>query len=312
MRRHPAYQPLLTELEPRIVPTTGAYPDLVRTAIHDAYVAQAQQAPTPVVFLGDSITYLWGTSSYNWGPASRLGTGVAAWNADIAALGASNFGIPGDQTQNLLYRVENGELDGTPKLAVVMIGINDLLGGRTPNETAAGVASVVSTIRAESPGTEVLLLGILPTASTALNAEVGQTNALIARMSQEPGIAFLNPGADFYTSSGTVNTSLLADGVHPSPAGYAVIGSAIEGSLVTSLQEGITPGAGTAKSTGNTPAARSTPTPSPAVTSISILTSDLIPLDPTSSVVSPSTTSTSNSTHHAPSAVSPTLGTAAP
>ena len=79
--------------------------------------------------------------------------------------------MAGDTTQNLLYRIDTGELAGHPKVAVVMIGINDLIGGATPAADAANIAGVVSDIRAESPDTQVLLLSVLPTAILPLNGK---------------------------------------------------------------------------------------------------------------------------------------------
>jgi len=223
MRRHFRRTPTVTRLEGRLLPT-AAYPDTPRTAIHDSYVAQAEQSPTNVVFLGDSITYLWGT-------AQRPSLDKASWQADFGPLGASNFGIIGDQTQNLLYRVQDGELAGKPKVAVVMIGINDLLGGRSPQATAQGVASVVSAVRSESPNTDVLLLGILPTASSALNGEIAQVNQDLSGLGGTPGVEFLDPGREFLGAGGVDRANRLSSGVHPDAEGHQIISQAIDGPI---------------------------------------------------------------------------------
>ncbi len=223
MRRDHRSRPDVSRLEGRLLPTAGAYPDAARSALHQSYVAQAEATPAPVAFLGDSITYLWGTQG-------RVGLGSAAWQADFGPAGDENFGIIGDTTANLLYRVQDGELAGRPEVAVVMIGINDLLGGATPGATAAGIAADVAAIRAESPSTDVLLMGILPTASPALNAEVAQVNRAIGTLAG-PGVEFLDPGRSFLGADGADRPGLLAYGVHPSAAGYDLLAAAIRGPI---------------------------------------------------------------------------------
>src|SRR5262249_61955100 len=122
---------------------------------HQWNVARAQLADSDVVFLGDSITY-W------WGDVGRDALGYNVWSQQIAPLNPANFGIPGDRTQNLLWQVENGELVGQPKVAVILIGTNNLADGQTPEQTADGIAMVVQAVRTQSPQTKILLLGILP------------------------------------------------------------------------------------------------------------------------------------------------------
>src|SRR5262249_5495435 len=138
---------------------------------HLKFMQQVRRQHNDVVFLGDSITEGWTT------------TGWQAWSAQIAPLRAVAFGIRGDQTQNVLWRVLNGELSGRPKVAVLMVGLNNLALGQSPEETAAGITAVVKSIRAISPGTKVLLLGVLPCGpkpGTFDRAKIDQVNASIS------------------------------------------------------------------------------------------------------------------------------------
>ena len=182
-------------------------------------------------------------SPYFWNNAITQPQGEAAWNSTFAPLGAENYGILGDKTQNLLYRVEDGEVAGKPKVAVVMIGTNNLLAGESPYETAAGVSAVVHAIHRESPRTHVLVLGILPvssyyTAAPLTNVELANTE--IERVTRGPNTSFLNFGSDFLLPDGQINTSLyMVDGIHPSAAGYEVFANALAGTV-----EGLVNGSG--------------------------------------------------------------------
>jgi hypothetical protein len=103
---------------------------------HNEFVNRATLYRDPVVFLGDSITNLW-TDAYRTPLTSGVRShfisprGSATWSATFARIRAVNLGIPGDETLNLVWRICNGELRGRPKVAVVQIGTNDLLHGKT-------------------------------------------------------------------------------------------------------------------------------------------------------------------------------------
>ena len=84
---------------------------------HDGFVEIAKAGNVDVLFIGDSITDAWRRPSPD---------GKAVWDANFAPLRAANFGISGDRTQHLLWRLQNGELDGIkPKAVVMMIGTNN-------------------------------------------------------------------------------------------------------------------------------------------------------------------------------------------
>jgi lysophospholipase L1-like esterase len=200
-------------------------------ALHDSYSATARQRGTNVIFLGDSLTFL-------WGGFGRTGVGSAAWDQDFAPLGAKDFGIFGDQTQNVLWRVLNGELAGRPKVVVLMIGINNLMQGQSPQETVAGIDAVVRSIGRESPRTRILLLGLLPAHSDPadpLRAAVRQVNALLPQQRLGPNVHFLDVGSVLLQPDGTIAPNLTIDTVHPSAEGYQRLADAIQGPLLDLL-----------------------------------------------------------------------------
>src|SRR5262245_13075156 len=115
---------------------------------HEALLARAKQGNVDVLFLGDSITQGW------------QGAGKEAWKEHIAPLHAANFGISGDRTEHVLWRITTGkELAGIhPKVVVLMIGTNNM-GSNTAAEIADGVKAIVHELRHERPKAKILLLG---------------------------------------------------------------------------------------------------------------------------------------------------------
>jgi lysophospholipase L1-like esterase len=222
-----AFRPSVMLLETRALPS-AIYATGLQNNEQDAYVAQAAQAENPVVFLGDSITY-------NWGTATRPAPGTSVFSEDFAPLGAANFGIYGDTTANLTARIEQGDLAGKPKVAVLMIGVNDIGEGHTALQAATGVLGVVDAIKAASPSTTILLLGVLPTDVAAFNPRIEQLDSLLSAVGNLPGVVYENPGAQFLEANGLANPSLLMDVVHPDQAGYTVLANAIDGTILDLL-----------------------------------------------------------------------------
>ena len=105
-----------------------------------------------LIFVGDSITQGW------------EGNGKQVWEKYYASRHALNLGISSDRTEHVLWRLENGNLDGLkPKVAVVLIGVNNVPDtNNTPHDVLLGVTAVVKTLREKLPDTKVLLLGIFP------------------------------------------------------------------------------------------------------------------------------------------------------
>ncbi len=95
-----------------------------------------------LLFVGDSITQGWEDA------------GKAAWEKHYASRGALNIGVGGDGTQNVLWRLDQGNVDGIdPRLAVVMIGTNNVTAGNTVAQVVEGVTAVVAKLRQKLPRT---------------------------------------------------------------------------------------------------------------------------------------------------------------
>lgn len=204
---------------------------------HEAFVAIAHQGGCEVLFLGDSITDGWRTH------------GRESWNECFAPLEAANFGLSGDRTQQLLWRVQHGELDGPmPKVVVLLIGTNNLDPGlgensltprNTATEIAAGITAVVDSIRELLPETRVLLLGILPRGSrdAPVRQEIAAINTVI-RLLDDGGrsITFFDAGPLFVASDGSIKADYMPDQLHLSAAGYRILASALGGPLKSMLR----------------------------------------------------------------------------
>ena len=195
-------------------------------ASHERFVQIAQEGKSQLVFLGDSITAGWGGKKDIWEKA-------------FGKYQPANFGIGGDRTQHVLWRIQNGELDGIkPKACVVMIGTNN--SGSDPAEgIAKGVTAIVETIRAKQPQAKILLLAVFPRGekpSTPEKANAGrdklkQVNEIIAKLDDGKNVHFLDIGAKFLQPDGSISKDIMPDFLHLSAAGYQIWADAISPKL---------------------------------------------------------------------------------
>lgn len=182
-----------------------------------------------VVFVGDSLTQGWG------------GTGKPQWEANYAPLKAVNYGIGGDTTRQVLWRLEHGLVDGlAPKLVVLGIGTNNLYADHnsgTDEEVAAGIKQVVTVLRAKLPAAKVLVLGMMPRQNAYFSDRIARINALVSPVADGASVHWLDAGAEFLASPGTPKAELFtADLVHLSAAGYVAWDAALH-PVVKSLTE---------------------------------------------------------------------------
>jgi beta-glucosidase len=193
----------------------------------------AREGKAKLVFFGDSITANWETKAKE------------IWNKFFGQWQPANFGISGDRTQHVLWRIENGELDGLkPKAVVAMIGTNNI-GGYSAEAIAGGIAKIVEAIRAKAPEAKVLLLGIFPRGEKASTPEqpnkprdtAAQVNAIIAKLADNQHVFFLDITPKFLQPDGSIRPELMTpDFVHPSTAGHQIWADAITPKLAELMQ----------------------------------------------------------------------------
>lgn len=181
----------------------------------------AKQGNIDLVFLGDSITEFW----------SYEDSGITIWDQYYGERNAANFGIAGDMTQHVLWRLENGNFEGiTPKLVVLLIGTNNLA-YNSSREIAAGVITIVKKLREMKPQTKILLLGIFPRGMDPDNpfrAKIQETNRLFKWISNGRSIVYLDIGDVFLDDSGAISPTVMWDYLHLTTLGYQLWAEKIE------------------------------------------------------------------------------------
>jgi lysophospholipase L1-like esterase len=181
---------------------------------HADHVAIAREGKAELIFLGDSITESW-----NWGEQQQ-----AIFQQYFGRYPSANFGIGGDQTQNLLWRLQNG-LKGQlkPKLVIVLIGVNNFGHSQhSPEQVAEGVAAVVEQALANYPDAYVLVSGVFPfdeKADSPNRSRVTALNALLSNLSALDRVWVKDLGAVFIESDGSIDKNIMGDFLHPSAAG---------------------------------------------------------------------------------------------
>ena len=193
---------------------------------HEAFLERAKKGPVDLLFLGDSITAGWRNAP-------------SVWSRYYAPRQAANFGIGGDRTQHILWRLENGEVDAIhPKVVVLMIGTNNT-GSNTEAEVAEGVKAIVERLRSKLPDTKILLLGIFPrgsnrdktTPNITPDPRIARINARIAALDDQKMVKYLDIGVNFLDEAGRVSRTTMPDFLHLTPNAYQTWADAIEPTL---------------------------------------------------------------------------------
>jgi lysophospholipase L1-like esterase len=187
--------------------------------LHEKILERGKGGPIDILFLGDSITQGW--------------TNKEAWERYYAPRNAANFGIGGDRTQHVLWRLNHGEIEGiSPKLVVLMIGTNNM-NTNTPEEIAEGIKLIIDTLRAKLPDSKILLLGVLPRGQkpAPVRDRIKDLNERIAMFDDGKMVKFLDIGHVFLSPDGTISRALMPDFLHLSDAGYQLWAEAMEPTL---------------------------------------------------------------------------------
>ena len=202
------------------VPRTGGITN--RQAL---VLARAKDAPGDydIEFIGDSITQGW----------ERAGSNV--WQHYYSPRKCINMGVSGDRTQHVLWRFENGQLDGIKaRVAVVMIGTNNSNNqDNTEAEILEGVTAIVQQIRTRQPDTKIILLSIFPRGKTfsPQRGKILQVNQALARLDDGSHIFYFDLGSQFIENDGSISRSIMPDYLHPNEAGYRIWANAMEPKL---------------------------------------------------------------------------------
>jgi beta-glucosidase len=201
---------------------------------HQAILERMKQKNPEVIFIGDSITHGWERK------------GKAVWEAHYAQYDALNLGYGGDRTEHVLWRLQNGEIDGIrPKLAVLMIGTNNAAREQySAEQIAEGIQAIVCLLRQKLPDTKILILAIFPRGSqeqsqdktqdasyNPLWAKNDQVNRMISKLADGRKIFFLDINKAFLNEQGVLTRDVMPDLLHPEEKGYALWAEAMEPTL---------------------------------------------------------------------------------
>ncbi len=194
----------------------------------DRFQSQAKrmsEGNVDLLMVGDSITHFWETNGKN------------VWNKYYANRNAMNFGISGDKTQQVLWRLANAPTDKiSPKMAVVMIGTNNIghKDGNTPSQTVEGVQKIVDVLKGKYPKMKILLLEVFPRSPKAtdnLRIKVDEINKGLRKIYQDKkveNVQLYSINELFLDKDGNLPNTIMPDFLHPNEAGYEIWAKAIE------------------------------------------------------------------------------------
>lgn len=192
---------------------------LTRVSGNNAKAAQVKDSIN-LIFDGDSITDGWQRG------------GQEIWAQRYGKLGAFDFGISGDRTEHLLWRLSSGQVDNLkPKLVAIMIGTNNLGNNQSVEDTIAGVKAVVADYRKRLPDAVILLQGVFPRGATPDNpfrAKIKAVNQEIAKLADGDKVIYVDFGDKFLEPDGSLSPKIMPDALHPNAAGYQIWADAIQ------------------------------------------------------------------------------------
>ena len=190
---------------------------------HQQLLAKAHKGGIDVYFEGDSITRRWGATDY---PQY-----LANWKQNFFGWNAGDFGWGGDTTQNILWRLQNGELDNVnPKVIVLLAGTNNVGGraARDPEAKAAdvthGIEAILSTLHSKAPNATIILTAIFPrNDNPAAMKVINLINDNISKLANGKSIRFLNVNDKLADANGQLFDGIMnPDHLHPGLKGYQV------------------------------------------------------------------------------------------
>jgi lysophospholipase L1-like esterase len=215
---------------PRSAPRTDANSQIA----HRQLLQKARQGRIDLYFAGDSTARRWGASDAQYQDL------LANWNRNFIGWNAANFGWGGDTVQNILWRLENGELDDVhPKVIVLLAGTNNL-GGKPPpedpdpriEEVTGGIRAILDFMKRKAPRATIILMGLTPRNDppngTAIMPTIDRINARLARLADGRQIRFLNLNDKLADPNGKLFEGMTVDGLHLSLKGYQIWADALK------------------------------------------------------------------------------------
>ena len=205
---------------------------------HAEIKGMAKKGKTDLIFIGDSITHMFGGL-----PKSKIVRGGSVWNKYYAHRKTINMGFGWDRIQNVLWRIKDGALDDiSPKVAVVMIGTNNLTGTKnartnSAKEIAEGIKAVCLAVHKKLPKCKIILLGVLPRSPKKFAGPIREINKRVKALGKQKCIHFINIYEQFVNKDGLPKKELMRDTVHPNVKGYQFLAELMEPVLSKYLKD---------------------------------------------------------------------------
>ena len=192
---------------------------------HATFLRQRKEKTVQLLFLGDSITRRWVDHLH-------------LWNYYFGHYQPANFGVGGDAAQNLLWRVQNGELDYIqPKVVALLIGTNNVP-THSGSEIAATICAIVTSIRMRLPRSKIILMAIFPRGPQKQSKPdesnpyymdvINAANEILSGLHDQESIHFMDLGSSFLGPDGEIDIALLPDQLHLIEPGYKIWGESLK------------------------------------------------------------------------------------
>lgn len=200
---------------------------------HEQLLEKAKAGRIDIYFEGDSITRRWGCTDPQYADL------LANWKENFFGWNAADFAWGGDTVQNILWRLENGELDGVdPKVIVLLAGTNNL-GGRPPadedakvNEVADGIREILKVMHEKAPHATIIVTGITPRRDfrrgTTLMPVINQINRRLAKLADGKGVRYININDHLADADGKLIEGMTMDGLHLTAKGCQIWADALK------------------------------------------------------------------------------------
>jgi GH35 family endo-1,4-beta-xylanase/lysophospholipase L1-like esterase len=227
-RPKPAFDAVYAMLRaPRSVHAPLERRDSNSRVAHEQLIAKTKQGKIDIYFEGDSITRRWGATDY-----PKL---LAHWEKQFHGWNAANFGWGGDTTHNILWRLQNGELDGiSPRIIVLQAGTNNLPWSGPADDAAVddvvgGIKAIIATLQTKAPGAAIVLTALFPRPQNkALAPTIERINAQLASLADGKTIRFLNINDQLKDNNGDFLAGFSRDGLHLDSQGYDIWAAALK------------------------------------------------------------------------------------
>ncbi|XP_023345414.1 platelet-activating factor acetylhydrolase IB subunit gamma [Eurytemora carolleeae] len=194
-------------------------------SMHRRFLQDARDAEPEVLWIGDSLIQNLCLSKI--------------WEKSFCAMHSLNFGIGGDRTEHVLWRLENGELENiSPKIVVVLVGTNNH--GDTPEQIAEGLKVICTVIRDRQPQSFVLLLSLLPRGHqpNSLRDRNKAVNGIMEEyVKGNSKLQFVNIDTGFIQADKSISHHDMYDYLHLTQKGYSMAFEPVNELLIQLLQE---------------------------------------------------------------------------